>query len=113
MNMKLRKYISCLLLLVFSYSSLPHSLFHKLFAGHTDTVENFCDYYHKDIGTHVENEQTHCYVFNAQTPLYDAVTVTNSVTAFRTIISVYQTPKISPYIIETNLRVSSRGPPTC
>jgi len=113
MNMKLRKYISCLLLLVFSYSSLPHALFHKLFAGHTDTAENYCDYYHKDMGTHVENEQTHCDVFNAQTPLYDALAITNSVTAFRVIISVYQSPKISPYIIETSLSVSSRGPPAC
>jgi len=65
------------------------------------------------MGTHVESEQTHCDIFNAQTPLYDAVTVTNEVAVFRTIISIYQTPKISPYIIETNLSVSSRGPPAC
>jgi hypothetical protein len=110
---RIKKHIAVLLLLVFSLAALPHSLLHKAFANHTDTEDNYCDFYHKDLGTHLEGAHTNCDIFKTNTPIYDALTVTNDVTAYRTIISVYQVSKLSPYIVETNLSVSSRGPPTC
>jgi hypothetical protein len=113
MNIKVRKYISCLLLLVFSFSSLPHSLFHELFAGHTDTEENYCDYYHKNLGTHIESQQTHCDIFKGNTPLYDAVKIELYLNLSSLIISQYKIGQASPYSFAQSLRLPSRAPPAC
>lgn len=71
----IRKHIALLLLAVFSFSAVPASLIHSLFAHHHDTEDNYCDYYHKDLGTHIETKHTSCGEFKTQTPLYDALSV--------------------------------------
>ncbi|HKC69151.1 MAG TPA: hypothetical protein VKG26_13025 [Bacteroidia bacterium] len=117
--------IYCFLISVFKRVEYPlaislvlsASIFHierLLFASLSlYTVENYCDCYHKDIGTHVENEQTHCGVFNAQTPLYDAVTVNNHAAVFRIILSVYHVPKFLLISLKLILVFHFRGPLTC
>jgi len=113
MTSNIKKYIATLLLFVFSYSILPASLFHSLFADHTDTEDNYCNYYHKDIGTHLEEKQVHCEILKVVTPLYDAVKVNHHIDAFLTVISTCKDFRISSYAFETPLNLPSRGPPAC
>ena len=113
MGRSLRTYIASVLLLVFSFANLPASVFHQLFANHTDLEDNYCTYYHKDIGTHIEPQQTHCDLFKADTPLYDAIKIQVDLPVYCSIISIYQHTPLSAYCNAHSLLNSSRAPPAC
>jgi hypothetical protein len=110
-NNKLKQYISCFLLLVLGFTSLPAPLLHKVFANHTDAEENHCHYYHKALGTHVEEQQDHCEIFKANTPLYDAIKIYHDFTSFAIVVSEYKIPEISIASFSTPLNLPARAPP--
>jgi len=108
---KIKKYIAGFLLLVFSLAALPPSVLHNAFANHTDTADNYCDFYHKDLGTHVESEHTSCDIFKANTPVYDVLTVSYSVSVFRFVISQYKIAEISSVSHKVKISLPARAPP--
>lgn len=69
---KLNTYISYFLLLAFAWVILPTHTIHDIFANHHDTADNFCKLYHSHLGTHVEEQHTHCDILNVNTPVYHA-----------------------------------------
>lgn len=106
-----KKHISCFLLLVFTLAVIPAPLLHQLFANHTDAVDNHCNYYHKDLGTHFEEQQNHCDVFKTLTPLYDAVKVSQDFTLSLLLISEYKSSEIFSYSLAKSIQLPSRAPP--
>ena len=108
---KIKKHIAILLLLVFSLVALPPSLWHSAFANHTDTTDNYCDYYHKDLGTHIESSHTSCDIFKTNTPVYDALKVLNAASVFRVVISQYKEVSILTYSHNSNISLPARAPP--
>lgn len=108
---KLKQYISLVLLLVLGFTSLPAPLLHKVFANHTDAEENYCHYYHKALGTHVEAQEDHCEIFNANTPLYDALKVNHDFTSFAVIVSEYKIQEIIIASFSTPHNLPARAPP--
>ena len=108
---KIKKHIAVFLLLVFSLVALPTSLLHDAFANHTDTVDNYCDYYHKDLGTHVENSHTRCDIFKTNTPVYDALKVLHTFSVFRVVISQYKIAEIFSASYSPKISLPARAPP--
>ncbi len=108
---KAKKHIAVFLLLVFSFVALPPSLLHKAFANHTDTADNYCDYYHKDLGTHIEGSHTSCDIFKTNTPVYDALKVLNTLSAFRVVISHYKIAEVSTTSYTSKISLPARAPP--
>ena len=108
---RLKKYIAGFLLSVFALGVIPAPIFHEVFADHTDAVDNHCRYFHKDIGTHIEEHQNHCDIFNADTPLYDAVKIEQTLVSPLTIISRYKTGETFSFSLARALRLPSRAPP--
>ncbi|HWY38466.1 MAG TPA: hypothetical protein VNY73_07895 [Bacteroidia bacterium] len=108
---KLQKHIAVFLLSVFSLAVIPAPLFHHLFANHTDTADNHCQFYHKALGKHIEEQQNHCDVFKTHTPLYDAVKVTSIAGPSYTVITVCKTLKTSSYSFFVRYNLPARAPP--
>jgi len=108
---KVKKHIAVFLLAVFSMAMVPPSLWHKAFANHVDTADNYCDYYHKDLGTHIEGSHTSCDVFKPNTPVYDALKVLNTLSAFRVVISQYKETRVLPYSHTSKISLPARAPP--
>ena len=108
---EVKKHIAILLLLALSLVALPPSLWHSAFANHTDTADNYCDYYHKDIGTHIESSHTSCDIFKTNTPVYDALKVLNAVSIFRVVISQYKDVKVLTNSRYSNISLPARAPP--
>ncbi|HXU27523.1 MAG TPA: hypothetical protein VN698_09850 [Bacteroidia bacterium] len=108
---KIKKYIAGFLLLVFSMVALPPSVLHNAFANHTDTADNYCDFYHKDLGTHVESEHTTCDIFKTNAPVYDALIVQHTVSVFRVVISQYEAIEVSSVSRISKISLPARAPP--
>ena len=108
---KIKKYIASFLLLVFSLVALPPSVLHNAFANHTDTVDNYCDFYHKDLGTHVESSHTSCDVFKTNTPVYDALAIQPSGSIFRVVISQLKLTEVSSVSCTLKISLPARAPP--
>ena len=109
---KIKKHIAIFLLLVFSLIALPPSVLHNAFANHTDTADNYCDYYHKDLGTHIESSHTSCGIFKTNTPIYDALTVPNTISVFRVVSSQYKIADVSSVSYTPQISLPARAPPT-
>jgi len=107
----MKKHIAVFLLLVFSMVALPPSVWHSAFANHSDTADNYCDYYHKDLGTHVESQHTSCDIFKANTPVYDALKVLQTISVFRTVISQYKIAGVSSVSFTSKISLPARAPP--
>lgn len=108
---KAKRHIAIFLLAVFSVVMLPTSLWHTAFANHTDIADNYCDFYHKDLGTHLENSHTSCDIFKTNTPVYDALKVLNTFAVFRVVISQYKTDEVSSTSYTTKIDLPARAPP--
>jgi hypothetical protein len=108
---KWRKALAAFLLAVFSVVALPAPVLHELFANHTDVADNHCRYYHKDLGRHIEEQQTHCDIFKANTPLYDAVTVSQEFTFYTTVITYYKAAQPAALSLSAPLHLPARAPP--
>jgi hypothetical protein len=106
-----KKYISCFLLAVFAMIAVPSSLFHEIFANHTDIADNHCRYYHKGLGRHIEEQQNHCDIFKADTPVYDAVKILHEFNLALIVISEYKSGEVFSYSLAKSLRLPSRAPP--
>lgn len=109
---KIKKYIAGFLLLVFSLVALPPSVLHSTFANHIDRADNYCDFYHKDLGTHIESEHTSCDIFKTNTPVYDALTVQYTVSVFRVVISQLIITEVSSVSYIFKISLPARAPPT-
>ncbi|HTA61309.1 MAG TPA: hypothetical protein VK835_02590 [Bacteroidia bacterium] len=109
---KIKKYIAGFLLLVFSLVALPPSVLHNAFANHTDTADNYCDFYHKDLGTHVESEHITCDIFKTNTPVYDALTVSHVISVFRVVISQHKITEVTSGSYNSKISLPARAPPT-
>ncbi|HKC68883.1 MAG TPA: hypothetical protein VKG26_11685 [Bacteroidia bacterium] len=108
---KIKKHIAAFLLLVFSLVALPPTLWHNALANHTDTADNYCDVYHKDLGTHIENPHTSCDIFKTNTPVYDALTVLHTISVFRVVISQHKIAQVSSVYHKTKISLPARAPP--
>jgi hypothetical protein len=109
---KIKQYIAGFLLAVFSLVALPPSVLHNAFANHTDTADNYCDYFHKDLGTHIESSHTSCDIFKTNTPVYDALKVLHTVSAFRVVISQHKIAEVSSVSHSVKISLPARAPPT-
>jgi hypothetical protein len=109
---KIKKYIAGFLLLVFSLVALPPSMLHNTFANHTDTEDNYCNYFHKDLGTHVEGTHTSCDIFKTNTPIYDVLTIYHSVSVFRVVISQHKIAEVFSTSRTPKISLPVRAPPT-
>ena len=106
---KIKKHISCFLLLVFSWVLIPASLSHEIFADHIDTD---CHSDHLLKSTQVESIHTHCDVFKTNTPLYDVPELI-CFSVPETILSIELNPKIkNSYFHLAQLILPTRAPPT-
>ncbi|MEO8762178.1 MAG: hypothetical protein ABI388_11660 [Bacteroidia bacterium] len=108
---KIKKHIAVFLLLVFSLVALPPSVLHSAFANHTDTADNYCAYYHKDLGTHIESSHTSCAIFKTNTPVYDALKVLHTLSVFRVIISQYKITEVLTASYSPKINLPARAPP--
>jgi len=108
---RFKKHISIFLLSVLGFATIPTPLFHTLFADHTDAAENHCQYYHKELGRHIEEQQDHCDVFKAITPLYDAVKVNYDLKVYETLVQVYKVTEVSSIAFSAPLNLPARAPP--
>jgi hypothetical protein len=108
---KIKKHIAIFLLLVFSLVALPPSVLHSAFADHTDTADNYCDFYHKDLGTHVESSHTSCDIFKTNTPVYDVLTVQYTVSVFRVVVSQHKIAEVSSVSHKVKISLPARAPP--
>ncbi len=107
----MKKYIAIFLLLVFSLVALPPSVLHSAFANHTDTADNYCDYFHKDLGTHVESSHTSCDIFKTNTPVYNALEVLHTLSVFRVVISQYKIVAVFSTSYSPKISLPARAPP--
>jgi hypothetical protein len=108
---KIKKYIAVFLLLIFSLVALPPSVLHNAFANHTDTADNYCDFYHKDLGTHIESTHTTCDIFKTNSPIYDSLTVLHIASAFHVVISLYNITDVSSVSHKVKINLPARAPP--
>jgi hypothetical protein len=108
---KIKKHIAVFLLLVFSLVALPPSVLHNAFANHIDTADNYCDYFHKDLGTHVESSHTSCDIFKTNTPVYNALQVLHTLSVFRIVISQYNIVDASSASHTSKISLPARAPP--
>ncbi len=108
---KAKKHIAIFLLLVFSLIALPPSVLHSAFANHTDTADNYCDFYHKDLGTHIESAHTSCNIFKANTPVYDALQVLHTLSVFRVVLSQHTITDVSSASNNSKISLPARAPP--
>jgi len=108
---KWRKALAAFLLTVFSVVALPAPVLHELFANHTDVADNHCRYYHKDLGRHVEEQQTHCDIFKTNTPLYDAVNITHDLTGYVTVVTSYRSGALTALPLSSPIHLPARAPP--
>jgi hypothetical protein len=108
---KIKKHIAVFLLLVFSLVALPPSVLHNAFANHIDTQDNYCDYFHKDLGTHLESSHTSCDIFKTNTPVYDALKVFQSFSVFRVVISQYKIAEVFSASYSLRISLPARAPP--
>jgi len=108
---KTKKYTAIFLLAIFGFAMLPTSLLHEFFADHTDAADNHCHFYHKDLGRHVEEKETHCDAFKANTPLYDALKIEHDFSLSVTFVSEYKASAVSAYSFSTPLHLPARAPP--
>ncbi|MGZ4027701.1 MAG: hypothetical protein ACXVP6_02330 [Bacteroidia bacterium] len=99
------------MLSVFILAVIPAPLFHEVFANHTDVAENHCRFYHKDLGTHLEEQQDHCDVFKANTTLYDAVKFNPVLSSPLTLISSYKQGIRVSYTTSRSIKLPARAPP--
>jgi len=106
-----KKHIAVFLLLVFSIVALPPSVLHKAFANHTDTADNYCDYYHKDLGTHVESSHTSCDIFKTNSPVYNALNVLHAPSVFRVVISQHKIVAVFSTSYSPIILLPARAPP--
>ncbi|MBS1646931.1 MAG: hypothetical protein JST67_06285 [Bacteroidetes bacterium] len=111
MQERLKKPISIFLLWVFCFVAAPPALWHHFFSHHADTEANYCRFYHKDLGTHIENTHRACAILKTQTPLYDVLIVQPSLQIFRVVVSVQIVLNVlsKKYLLDTN--ISARAPP--
>jgi cytolysin (calcineurin-like family phosphatase) len=108
---KIKKHIAVFLLLVFSLAALPPSVWHDAFADHKDIADNYCDYYHKDLGTHIENSHNNCDIFKTNVPVYEALKVLHTLSVFRTVISQYKVAEVFADSYAAKLSFPARAPP--
>lgn len=89
----------------------PTHTLHDLFAGHEDTAYDFCRVHHSHLGTHIEEQHTHCDILKLNTPIYslpELVIVQALFFEIKSTLSDYSAVKTEP-----NLQYSlhSRAPP--
>ncbi|MDZ4663523.1 MAG: hypothetical protein SGJ15_01475 [Bacteroidota bacterium] len=109
---KINTYIAYFLLVAFSWVITPTPTIHDLFADHHDTADNFCKLNHAHLGTHIEEQHTHCGILDLNAPVYSApqlVTLNIITLTVNTLVySFYQ----SRFISFSVCNLPSRGPPT-
>lgn len=104
-------YVARALLLVFMWVLLPTHTIHDLFANHHDTADNFCAENHKHLGTHVEEQHTHCDILNLNSPTYHPpvyIHVANLIAIIVDNQSFYLPEKVNSVF---ELQLPSRAPP--
>ena len=106
-----KKHLSIFLLSVFCLALIPAPAFHSLFADHEDASANHCKFYHKELGRHLEEKETYCDLFQFNTPLYDAVGISNHFTRFAELSCRYTPAQISTRPLATLISLPLRAPP--
>lgn len=108
---KLKVYLSYFLLFVFAWVITPTHTIHSIFANHEDTADNFCATHHSHLGTHIEEQHTHCEFLKLNTPVYG---LTEIVTIDCAINEVNTSPLhfvLSAKESSTEYQLPSRAPP--
>ena len=106
--LKLKKYISIFLLLLFAWVITPTQILHNVFANHTDTD---CDFDHNKGGLHVESKHTHCDIFKTNTTLYNTPKITNSVKLILVLIDELKIKQQAFYFYTNKVNLPARAPP--
>jgi hypothetical protein len=104
--------LAYLLLLVFSWASLPTHTIHDLFADHEDTEHGFCERYHAHLGTHVEKKHQHCDILKFNAPAYEPPSFLSLQKAERIIFASLFTSYSEAAKDQNLFLFPARGPPT-
>lgn len=97
--------------MAFTWVITPAHTIHDLFANHHDTADNFCKLYHSHLGTHIEEQHTHCDILKLDSPAYDLTTlvVVNCVsTEINTSLVAYKQDHDQ---VDLSYNLPSRAPP--
>jgi hypothetical protein len=108
---KFNTYIAYFLLLAFAWVITPAQTIHDIFADHHDTADNYCKLYHSHLGTHVEEQHTHCDILKLDSPVYD-LTALVAVSSVKHVVSTSLTVyKSRPLQADLSYNLPSRAPP--
>jgi hypothetical protein len=109
---KVNTYLAYFLLLAFAWATTPAHTIHDLFADHHDRAGNFCKLYHSHLGTHVEEQHTHCDILKLDSPVYD-LTALVCVKAEKNVVST-SLPNYKKAVLPVDLsyNLPSRAPPS-
>jgi hypothetical protein len=108
---KLNVYLAYFLLVAFAWVITPAHTIHDVFADHHDTADNFCKFYHSHLGTHVEEQHTHCDILKLDSPIYDlaiVVSVESAKTVINTSAPIYKQRFL---LADLSYNLPSRAPP--
>ncbi|HWY38723.1 MAG TPA: hypothetical protein VNY73_09205 [Bacteroidia bacterium] len=108
---KFQRYISFFLLSVFLLVILPTPFLHDIFSDHADQKDNYCHFYHKDLGKHIEEQEHHCDLFKTQTPLYDAVKANFDLSLPLSLVTEYKVGTVRPHYHSLFCILPARAPP--
>lgn len=100
------------LLVAFAWVMTPAHTIHDLFADHHDTADNFCKVNHAHLGTHIEEQHTHCDILDLNAPVYSApqmVTLSEIISKVNTLVYSYYQSSFNSFSV---CNLPSRGPPT-
>jgi len=108
---KLHNYTAWFLLLVFAWVLTPAHTIHDLFADHHDTADNYCKLYHAHLGTHVEEQHTHCEILKLDSPAYDLTEFISLECAFTVINTSVPQYNSRSFDVDLSYNLPPRAPP--
>lgn len=97
--------------MAFSWVITPTHTIHDLFADHHDTADNFCKVNHSHLGTHVEEQHTHCDILDINTPAYSAPQLVSLSDITAIVNTLVYTDYQGRFVSFSVCNLPSRGPP--
>jgi hypothetical protein len=108
---KLNTYMARFLLLAFAWVLIPSHTIHDLFADHHDTADNYCKLYHAHLGTHMEEQHTHCEILKLDSPVYNLIDLVSLECCFTVISTSVPQFKTRAFSADLSYNLPSRAPP--
>ena len=97
--------------MAFAWVLTPTHTIHDVFADHHDTADNFCKVNHAHLGTHIEEQHTHCDILDLNTPVYSVPQLVSVNNITLTVNSLLYSDYQSRFVSFSVCNLPSRGPP--